>query len=197
MLLHEKLKDKKLILASKSPRRRELMAGAGLSFELADGYEVEEVYPANLEPRKVPLYLARLKSNAYPIALADNEILVTADTIVIVGDDIIGKPRGREDAIAMLECLSGREHVVVTGVCLRSAHKAKGFSSVSRVLFRKLAREEIEYYVDTYKPYDKAGSYGIQEWIGYVGIRGVRGSFYNVMGLPIQSLYVNLLKFIQ
>lgn len=172
------------------------MTGAGLSFELADGYEVDEVWPTGLEPRKVPLYLARLKSDAYPKPLADNEILVTADTVVILGEDILGKPRDREDAIAMLDRLSGREHVVVTGVCLRSRHKARGFSSVSRVQFRELGLEEIEYYVDAYRPYDKAGSYGIQEWIGYVGIKGVKGSFYNVMGLPIQSLYVNLLKFV-
>lgn len=196
MILHEKLKGKRLILASKSPRRRELMKGAGLSFEFAEGYDVEEVYPAGLDPRKVPLYLARLKSQAYPEPLKDNEILITADTVVILGGEIIGKPKSREDAIGMIGRLSGREHVVITGVCIRSAHKTKGFSTGSRVLFRELGHDEIEYYVDTYKPYDKAGAYGIQEWIGYVGIKGVRGSFYNVMGLPIQSLYVNLLKFI-
>ena len=195
MLLHEKLKDKRLILASKSPRRRELMKGAGLEFTLADGYDVEEVYPESLRPRDVPLYLARLKSRAYPRPLAENEILITADTVVILDGRIIGKPADRDDAVRMLSDLSGREHVVITGVELRSARKSKGFSVGSRVLFRELSQEEIEYYVDTYEPYDKAGAYGIQEWIGYVGIKGVKGSFYNVMGLPIQSLYVNLTKF--
>lgn len=163
---------------------------------LADGYEVEEVYPAGTPTRKVPEYLARLKSAAYPRPLGPDEILITADTVVILDGDIIGKPKDRDDAIRMVGRLSGREHVVISGVCLCSAQRTRSFSVGSRVTFRELTMEEIEYYIDTFKPYDKAGSYGIQEWIGYVGIKGVKGSFYNVMGLPIQTLYVELDKFI-
>lgn len=196
MLLKDKLKGKRLILASRSPRRRELMKGAGLEFGLADGYEVEECYPSGMEARKVPEYLARLKSRAYPEPLAPDEILITADTVVILDGEIIGKPTDRNDAVAMLGKLSGREHVVITGVCIRSDSRTVSFSAGSRVRFRELAAEEIGYYVDTFAPYDKAGSYGIQEWIGYVGIKGVKGSFYNVMGLPIQRLYAALDKFI-
>lgn len=195
MLLKDKLKGKKLILASHSPRRRELMKGAGLDFLLADGYEVDEIYPPEMPAKKVPEYLARLKSDAYPDALAPDDILITADTVVILNGDIIGKPKDREDAVAMIGRLSGREHVVVTGVCLRAADKSRSFSVGSRVSFRELSEEEIIYYVDTFRPFDKAGAYGIQEWIGYVGIKGVKGSFYNVMGLPIQTLYVELEKF--
>lgn len=195
-MLTEQLRGHRLILASKSPRRRELMRGAGLDFTLADNFAVEETYPADLPVRSVPLYLARLKAAAYPVPLDDDQILITADTVVILDEQIIGKPRDREDAIGMLTRLSGREHVVITGVCLTGAHRSKGFSVGSRVTFRELGRDEIEYYVDKYQPYDKAGAYGIQEWIGYVGIKGVKGSFYNVMGLPVQSLYINLIKFI-
>ena len=202
MLLKDKLKGKKIILASHSPRRRELLLGAELEFELADGYEVEEIYPTETPANKVSEYLAGLKSDAYPYHLGADDILITADTVVILEnkeapDEIIGKPKDRDDAIAMLGKLSGREHIVITGVCLRSENKRKSFRVGSRVSFRKLATEEIEYYVDTFKPFDKAGSYGIQEWIGYVGIKGVKGSFYNVMGLPIQTLYVELEKFIR
>ena len=171
------------------------MAGAGLRFTVADGYEVEEVWPEGTPARKVPEYLARLKSNAYPKPLAEDEILITADTVVILDDDILGKPKDRNDAIGMISRLSGREHTVITGVCIRDAHRTKSFAVGSRVAFRELTRGEIEYYVDTYKPFDKAGAYAIQEWIGYVGVKGVKGSFYNVMGLPIQRLYVELEKF--
>lgn len=196
MLLKDKLKGKKLILASRSPRRRELMKGAGLDFVVAGDYEVEEVYPPGTPVRKVPALLARLKSDAYPRTLAPDEILVTADTVVVLEGEIAGKPGSRDEAVAMLERLSGREHIVLTGVCLRSARKRKSFVVGSRVSFRRLTGDEIAYYVDTCRPYDKAGSYGIQEWIGYVGIKGIRGSFYNVMGLPIQTLYTELEKFI-
>lgn len=197
MLLKDKLKGKRLILASHSPRRRELLKGAGLDFIIADGYEVEEVFSPQMPARKVPEYLARLKSDAYPDALAADEILITADTVVILDGEIIGKPKDREDAVSMIGRLSGKEHVVITGVCLRTADKRKSFSVGSRVSFRELSPEEIIYYVDTFRPFDKAGAYGIQEWIGYVGIKGVKGSFYNVMGLPIQTLYVELGKFIE
>ncbi len=196
MLLYEKLKGKTLILGSRSPRRRELLAGCGLDFVLAENYDAEEKYPAELPVADVPEYLARLKSDAYPKPLGDNEILITADTVVILGDRILGKPADREDAVAMIESLSGRKHTVVTGVAIRDARRSESFSVASDVWMRRLGREEIEYYADTYKPYDKAGAYGIQEWIGYVGVERIEGSFYNVMGLPVQALYVRLERFL-
>lgn len=197
MLLHEKLKNKTLILASKSPRRHELLRGAGLDFTLAAGYDVEEVYPADMPAEEVPLYLAGLKSEAYPEPLGKGEILITADTVVILDGEILGKPKDRDDALKMLGRLSGRQHTVITGIVLRDDKKSTGFAVGTEVWFRKLAPEEIEYYVDTFRPYDKAGAYGIQEWIGHVGITRVEGSYYNVVGLPVQTLYSNLLKFIE
>lgn len=145
---------------------------------------------------EVAEYLSSLKSEAYPEPLGEKDILLTADTVVIACGRILGKPANREEAIAMIEMLSGRGHEVVTGVTLRLAERTKRFSVVSKVRFRTLTKEEIEYYVDTYKPFDKAGSYGIQEWIGYVGIEGIEGSFYNVMGLPVQRLYCELSELI-
>ena len=193
VLLKDKLHGHRLLLASRSPRRRELLAGAGLAFELADSYDVEETYPPGLPAEEVPGYLAVLKSEAYPHALGVGDILITADTVVICG--------GRMDldagaAAAMLAELSGRRHTVVTGVALRAPGRMRSFSVSSDVWFRPLAEEEIVYYVDTFRPYDKAGSYGIQEWIGYVAIERIEGSFYNVMGLPVQVLYAELGSFV-
>lgn len=196
MLLHEKLAPYELILASQSPRRRQLLSDSGLDYTLADPYEVEEVFPAGLPAGEVPVYLSQLKSKLYPYPLPENGILVTADTVVVVGNRITGKPGSREEAIEMLENLSGKSHKVITGVTLRTPERERSFASESLVTFRKLRTEEIEYYVDNYGPYDKAGGYGIQEWIGYVGIEHIEGSFYNVMGLPIQKLYTELEKFI-
>ena len=146
---------------------------------------------------EVAEYLSRLKSNAYPKSLAANDILLTADTIVVVDNTILGKPTDREDAVAMLRMLSGRKHTVITGVTMRTADSCKSFSVASTVSFRELKAEEIDYYIDTYRPFDKAGAYGIQEWIGYVAIEGIDGSFFNVMGLPVQRLYVELSEFIK
>ena len=196
MLLHDKLKSYRLILASQSPRRRQLLGDAGIEFELSPRYECEECYPATLPAVEVAEYLSRLKSEAYPEPLGEGDILLTADTIVVACDKVLGKPEDREDAIQTIKMLSGREHEVITGVTLRSATRAVSFSSHSKVNFRVLTDEEIAYYVDTYSPMDKAGAYGIQEWIGYVGIEGIEGSFYNVMGLPVQRLYCELDKFI-
>ena len=175
VLLKDKLHGHRLLLASRSPRRRELLAGAGLAFELADSYDVEETYPPGLPAEEVPGYLAVLKSEAYPHALGVGDILITADTVVICGGRIFGKPDGREGAAAMLAELSGRRHTVVTGVALRAPGRMRSFSVSSDVWFRPLAEEEIAYYVDTFRPYDKAGSYGIQEWIGYVAIERIGG----------------------
>ena len=196
MLLHDKLKPYRLILASQSPRRRQLLADAGIEFELAPRFECEESFSEDMPAAEVAEYLSKLKSEAYPEQLGANDILLTADTVVIACSQILGKPADREEAVAMITMLSGCEHEVVTGVTLRTAERMKSFSVVSKVYFRELSLEEIEYYVDTYRPYDKAGSYGIQEWIGYVGIEGIVGSFYNVMGLPVQRLYCELGEFI-
>lgn len=197
MLLYDKLKDKKLILASRSPRRRQLLSDCGLDYTLAEDYDVEEVYPTTMQADEVPVYLSQLKSNAYPLALAEGEIVITADTVVVIDEKIIGKPSSREDAIETLQRLSGRMHKVITGVTLRDRERSFSFSAVSNVYFRKLSCEEIEYYVDNFRPYDKAGAYGIQEWIGYIGIERIEGSFFNVMGLPIQKLYTVLNNFVQ
>lgn len=195
MLLHERLKPYRLILASQSPRRRELLAGSGLEFQLAERFECDESYP-EMPLTDVAEYLSRKKSDAYPVELAEADILLTADTVVIACGEILGKPHSRDEAIAMLRMLSGSTHEVATGVTLRTSTKSHSFTSVSKVRFRQLSLEEIEYYVDNYRPMDKAGSYGIQEWIGYVGIEHIDGSFYNVMGLPIQRLYCELERFI-
>lgn len=196
MLLHEKLKPFNLILASASPRRRELLANSGLKFTLAEKFNCPEEFSEELAVDEVAAHLALRKSHAYPKELQQNDILLTADTVVIVDNTILGKPANREEAIKMLSTLSGRTHSVVTGVALRMTDRTHFFSVSSSVSFRELEEEEIIYYIDTFKPYDKAGAYGIQEWIGYVAIESIEGSFFNVMGLPIQRLYVELEEFI-
>ncbi len=196
MLLHESLKNYRLILASRSPRRQQLMRDCGLAYELSADYEVEEIFPDTLPAAEAPLYLARLKSEAYPHPLEENDLLITADTGVILDDRMLGKPADRAGAVAMLEALSGRSHRVVTGVALRTRERSHAFDATSEVFFKTLSAEEIAYYVDNYLPYDKAGAYGIQEWIGYVGITRIEGSFYNVMGLPIQKLCEQLTLFL-
>lgn len=197
MLLHEKLKHWRLILASQSPRRRQLLSDAGLEYTLAARFECEEIYPADLPAAEVAEYLSRLKSEAYPEALGVHDILLTADTVVVAGGAVLGKPADRDAAVEMLHELSGRDHEVITGVTLRGAERMRSFSASSKVRFRRLSDEEIAYYVDNYRPMDKAGSYGIQEWIGYVGIEGIEGSFYNVMGLPVQRVYCELDAFVR
>ena len=196
MILHQRLKSYHLILASQSPRRQQLLSEAGLEYELSPRFECEEIFPNDLPASEVAEYLSRLKSEAYPQVLADGDILLTADTVVVAEERILGKPTDKDDAFAMLLMLSGREHEVITGVTLRSTKQTKSFSAHSKVRFRQLSDEEIAYYIETYSPMDKAGSYGIQEWIGYVGIEGIEGSFFNVMGLPIQRVWCELEKFI-
>lgn len=196
MLLKDKLEPYRLLLASQSPRRRELMTGCGLPYELAPKYDCEEIYPEDLPAEEVPLYLSRLKSETYPAPLAPNDILLTADTVVVLDNEVLGKPHGREDALRMLSRLSGRRHTVVSGVTLRTAQRMHSFEVRTSVWFRTLTTEEIEHYIDTYRPFDKAGSYGIQEWVGYAAIERIEGSFYNVMGLPIQKVYTELDKFL-
>lgn len=196
MLLYKKLNNFNLILASASPRRRQLLSDCGLQFTLAEKFECDEHYPATMPCGEVAEYLSQLKSNAYPAPPQPNDILLTADTVVIAEGNILGKPADREEALAMLRMLSGRKHTVVTGVTLRTTSRTHSFSVASDVIFREITDEEIAYYVDTYKPFDKAGAYGIQEWIGYVAIEGIEGSFFNVMGLPVQRLYVELDTFV-
>ena len=184
-----------IILGSNSPRRRELLAGLDLDFEVKVIPGLEEHYPATLQPEEIPVFLAQQKAEAYIPTLPEKTLLITADTIVWNRNEVIGKPKNREDAIQMLQSLSGHEHHVVTGVCLTTTEKQKAFSVISAVKFATLTDEEIGYYVDKYQPFDKAGAYGIQEWIGYVGVESINGSFYNVMGVPVQRLYQELKKF--
>lgn len=197
MLLHDHIKDFRLILASQSPRRKMLLKGLDLSFEIVVKDDVDESYPADLTMIEIPEFLARKKSDHYTDLLDERTILITADTIVWHNDEVVGKPVDADNAQAIIKRLSGNTHIVVTGVCLRMCNKIRVFHSVSNVYFRELYPEEIKYYIEKYRPFDKAGAYGIQEWIGYVGIEKIEGSFYNVMGLPVQMVYQELSKFVQ
>ena len=196
MLISEKFKGTRIILGSGSPRRRELLAGLGLDFTVEPQTSFVENEATNLPIDSIAEYMAKGKSLGHR-ALADDELLITSDTIVLLPDInlVLGKPSDRAEAISMLESLSGRKHVVETGVCIRTNLKCVSFTAFSDVYFKPLTREEIEYYVDRFQPYDKAGSYGVQEWMGYAGITKIEGSFYNVMGLPVQRLYDELMKF--
>ena len=183
---------KQIVLASNSPRRRELLAGLGFPFEVRVLEGIDESYPHDLPVSEVALYIAGKKAEAYRQAITDDELIITADTVVIVGDEILGKPVDEADAVRMLRELSGRTHQVTTGVCLLSSDCESRFTVTTDVTFKTLTDEEIQYYVSHYKPFDKAGAYGIQEWIGYIGVTGLHGSYYNVMGLPVQRIYSEL-----
>ena len=184
----------KLLLASKSPRRRELLSQLGFPIEFVD-IDVDEHIDSPLPPSEVAEHLARRKADAFPKELlSDDAVLVTADTVVVHRGDILGKPHSRDEAVAMLRALSGDRHTVYTGVCLRSKDKDESFTESTDVIFNPLSDTDIDYYVDTYRPFDKAGAYGIQEWIGMVGIRAIEGCYYNVVGLPVASLYERLKK---
>ena len=185
----------KIVLGSNSPRRRELLAGLDIDFEVQVIPGIDESFPDTLPAFDVPVYIARKKAEAYIPSMPADELLITADTIVWTFGEILGKPKDREDAIAMLRKLSGCVHEVITGVCITTKEKTISFSASSAVSFARLDEEEIVYYVDKYRPFDKAGSYGIQEWIGYVAVEAINGSFYNVMGLPVRLLYQELKKF--
>lgn len=186
----------KLILGSQSPRRRELLAGLDIPFE-AVTIDADESYPPELQGGDIALYIARAKARAYANKLKVEDVLITSDTIVWCDGQMLGKPCGREDAIRMLRLLSGKTHQVFTGVYLSPALPSRegvGFCVRTDVTFKELTDEEIAYYVDTYKPYDKAGAYGIQEWIGYIGCEKLEGSYFNVMGFPVQKVYQELKK---
>ena len=191
----ENLKKYNIILASGSPRRRELLGMLDIPFRVMTGIDVDESYPSTLDSRQVPLFLANLKADAYLAEIKDNDLIITADTVVIVDNEVIGKPQNREDAINMLRKLSGKTHSVISGVTVVTSSRRESFDAETLVHFGQLSDSEIEYYVDRYKPYDKAGAYGIQEWIGAVGVTGINGSYYNVMGLPINRLYRLLTSF--
>ena len=185
----------KYVLASNSPRRRELLAGLDLDFEVRVIDGIDESYPESLPAADVAQYIAEKKAEAYRASMQADELIITADTVVIVGDDILGKPKDEADAERMLREISGRTHQVVTGVSLLTADKQRSFSVATDVTFKQLTDEEIHHYVSHYRPFDKAGAYGIQEWIGYIGVTGLHGSYYNVMGLPVQRIYTELQKF--
>jgi septum formation protein len=187
----------KIVLASNSPRRRELLKGLDIDFEVRVIDGIDEKYPAGIPLHEIPCYLANLKADAYTGSMRDDELIITADTVVIVDGQILEKPAGRQEAIEMLKMLSGRKHAVITAVVMLTKEKRQDFSVVSNVNFDALSEDDITYYVDKYRPFDKAGAYGIQEWIGYIGVRDIEGSFYNVMGLPVQRLYQELKKFRQ
>lgn len=190
------LKDIRIILASKSPRRQDLLRGIGIDFEIRTK-DVDESFPDDLKGAEIPEFLSRKKADAFQNDLGGNELVITSDTVVWLGDTVFNKPESEEEAIAMIASLSGKSHDVITGVCLTTSSKQTVFSDVTKVYFAQLQRSEIEWYVKHFKPYDKAGAYGIQEWIGYIGIVKIEGSFYNVMGLPTQKLYVELKNFLK
>lgn len=185
----DNLKKYQIILASNSPRRKELMSGLGVDYVVKTLPDVDESYPDSLQGGDIPEFIACKKAGAYRSILQPGELLITADTIVWLDGKVLGKPLGREGAVEMLRALSGKKHQVFTGVCLTTTEWQKSFTAASDVLFDELSDEEITYYVDRYQPMDKAGAYGVQEWIGYIGVHSISGSFYNIMGLPIQKLY--------
>lgn len=184
-----------IILASNSPRRRELLAGLGVPFEVKVLPDIEENYPADLPVAEVAEYIAREKADAYRQLIGKHDLVITADTIVVVGDEVMGKPHDADDACRMLRKLSNRTHQVITGVCLTTADKQRQFSVKTDVTFKSLSEEEIAHYVNHYQPFDKAGAYGIQEWIGYIGVTSLQGSYFNVMGLPVQRIYTEMMVF--
>ena len=180
---------KHIILASNSPRRKELLAGLDVDFEVRVLDGIDESYPAELPVQDIAEYISRKKSVAYRSTMTDDELVITADTIVVLGNQVMGKPKDDTDACRMLRLLSGQVHQVITGVTLTTRERQRSFSVKTDVTFKELSEQEINYYVSRYHPLDKAGAYGIQEWIGHIGVTGLNGSYYNVMGLPVQRIY--------
>ena len=188
----DNLSKYKIILASNSPRRKELMTGLGIKYSVKTLPDIDESYPETLVGGEIPVYIAKGKADAYMHLIKPDQLIITADTIVWLDGKVLGKPQDEDEAREMLRCLSGKIHQVYTGVCLTTKTFQRSFSSVSDVTFATLTDEEIDYYVDQYLPMDKAGAYGVQEWIGYIGVENITGSYFNVMGLPIQRLYREL-----
>ncbi len=191
----DNIKKYEIVLASNSPRRKELLGGLDIDFTVRTLPGISESYPEGLKTADIPLYIAKEKAEANKERMADNELLITADTVVVLGDEVLGKPKDIDDARRMLHKLSGQTHQVITGVCLLAKEKQSSFAVTTNVTFKELSDDEINYYVATYQPTDKAGAYGIQEWIGHVGVTWLDGSYFNVMGLPVQRIYNELLKF--
>ena len=190
----ENLNKYRIVLASNSPRRKELLSGLGIQYEVKTLPDIDESYPEGLDGMEIPAFIARSKADAYRSVMQADELIITADTIVWLDGKVMGKPRDAEEAREMLRALSGQIHQVITGVCLTTPVYQKAFATMTDVTFATLSEEEIAYYVDCYSPMDKAGSYGIQEWIGFIGVESISGSYFNVMGLPIQRLYTELKK---
>lgn len=186
------MKDLKIILASNSPRRRELLKGLDIDFTVKVLSDIQESYPADLPAAEVASYIAGEKADAYKDLLLEDEMVITADTIVVLGTEILGKPKDEADARRMLQELSGKTHQVITGVCMMTREKRRVFSVITDVTFKEFTAEEITHYITKYQPYDKAGAYGIQEWIGYIGVTALNGSYFNVMGFPVQRIYSEL-----
>ena len=188
------LDGKRLILASNSPRRKELLGGLDVDFDVRVLNGIDESFPETLAGEDIPKYISQQKAKAYMPSLAADEVLVTSDTIVYLDGEVLGKPKDADDARRMLRLISGRSHDVITGVTIVSGIKINSFSVTTKVTFKQLSDDEIDYYIENYRPFDKAGAYGIQEWIGYIGVTSIEGSYFNVMGLPVQRLYQELVK---
>lgn len=191
-MILENLKKYQITLASNSPRRKELLSGLNLDYKVKILPDIDETYPDTLKGEDIPLYIARKKAEAYKSIMSKNELIITADTIVYTDGEVLGKPKDEADARRMLHALSGRSHQVITGVCITTSRFQRSFASVTEVTFDTLTDEEIDFYISTYNPMDKAGAYGIQEWIGFIGVSKLNGSYFNVMGLPVQRLYREL-----
>lgn len=190
----DKLKEYKVVLASNSPRRKELLSGLGIPYEVRVLPDIDESFPEGMEGMEIPKYIACRKADAYRSVMKPDELVITADTIVWLDGKVMGKPADEQEASLMLHALSGHTHQVITGVCLTTTRFQRSFSTLTDVSFATLTDEEIEYYIRKYCPMDKAGAYGIQEWIGFIGVEKISGSYFNVMGLPIQRLYTEFCK---
>ena len=187
-------KKYEIVLASGSPRRQELLSGLGIDYQVKTLPDLDESFPPELTGEEIPLHIAQKKAEAYKPFIRPGQLIITADTIVLLNGQVLGKPGNEAEAIEMLRDLSGKTHQVITGVCLTASDWQRSFTATTRVTFSALTEEEILFYVERYKPMDKAGAYGVQEWIGFIGVERIEGSFYNVMGLPIQKLYKELIK---
>lgn len=190
----ENIQHYKIVLASNSPRRRELLSGLNLEYTVRVLPDIDESYPDTLKGEEIPMYISREKAKAYRNSMAEDELIITADTVVCINEKVLGKPRTQEEAKEMLRELSGKTHQVITGVCLMTCGLQRTFSATTQVTFDVLTEDEIEFYVEKFHPLDKAGAYGVQEWIGFVGVSRLEGSYFNVMGLPVQRLYQELKK---
>lgn len=191
----DNLRKYSVILASGSPRRKELLSSIGIDYKVRVVNDIDESYPENMKAEDIPQFISRKKAAAYRQDMSNDELIITADTVVAVDNKILGKPKDKTEAVKMLNLLSGRKHQVITGVTVMTSEREETFATVSNVSISKLSDEEIDYYIEKYKPYDKAGAYGIQEWIGMIGVTEIEGSFFNVMGLPVQRLYTLLKTF--